>query len=207
MTRPTETQRHLLLTFSLSSLALLLAVIFRTADRTAAALAMVLSTLGDLALMDFRGFFSKRLRNAFVCGGLFFMLSHVVYAAAYLLLLRSASVKGSPIGTVTALLLGAAAYLSLLLMSANNKCFGLKKSTVLFAYAAIAVLDMAAVFSASFALAGQGSAWRLCGAAGILSFLVSDYFIGMDRVADDPSLDRYIWAFYPIGQLLLIAAA
>ncbi|MCQ2427748.1 MAG: lysoplasmalogenase [Clostridia bacterium] len=207
MKKPNGTQFHLFLSLSLVAFSLLLALVFQTCDRWIAAAAMLFSSFGDLSLMNLHGWFTKHRLHSFVCGGILFMISHLLYAAAFSALLRRNDVLPSVIGIATAILVGIAACLALLCMGAKKQSLTLTKASLLLLYAALLLFDMTAVFAVSFSLAGRGSVWRLFSAAGILFFAVSDFFIGMDKVADSPSLTRFIWIFYPIGQFLLLLAA
>ena len=56
----------------------------------------------------------------------------------------------------------------------------------------------------SYAYSARGMA--IISAVGVFSFLLSDYFIVMEKVCDIKSkvLRELIWWFYPVGQILLI---
>lgn len=198
--------RNLVISLSLLLFAALLAIFLPFPHRILAACAMLFSTLGDLALMNYRKFFSRHTPSPFVTGGLFFMVSHVLYAFAYANLLSSLGARLSAAGLGCAVGLGAVAYLSLIAMSAKSRHLTAKKAILLALYASFEFADCA--FVLSFALWGEANGLlRAAGAAGILSFIASDYFIGMNKMASNASLTRFVWVFYPIGQALMLLAA
>ena len=156
---------------------------------------MLFSTLGDLALMDFRRFFSRHTRSPFVTGGILFMLAHLLYASAFASRARGVFCAA---GVLTAVTMGIGVYLSLILMSRRNGYLTGKRALLLLLYATSEFADCAAVFACGFPLPAS---------PGIVLFIVSDYFIGMDKAAGDGRLTRYIWLFYSLGQLLLLLGA
>lgn len=182
---------HLTISLSLLMLAAVLLILRPSAHRALLAGGMLFSTLGDMALMNYRGWFSKHTPSAFVTGGVLFMAAHAGYAAAF-----AVGARGTfqVVGSAAAAALGAAAYASLLVMSRANGCLTGKKAALLLLYAAFEFVDCAFVFAAGAPVA----------AAGIVLFIVSDYFIGMDKVAGDSRLTKSIWLFYVPGQLLIL---
>ena len=198
--------RNFWISAAMSLFALILFAAFPSAHRGLALTAMLLSSFGDLALMNFRGFFSRAFRNAFVTGGILFMIAHLFYAAAFTVLLYGQGSRASLPGIGAALALGAILYVSLIIMARHRGCLRRKKALLLLLYAAFEFADCTAVFTACFAL-GIDRPQYLAGAVGIVLFIASDYFIGMDEVAGDRSLTKYIWLFYTSGQILMLLAA
>ncbi len=192
---------HLRISLSLLGLSILMAILFPSAHRTLMIFGMLFSMLGDMALMNWNGVFSKYTPSPFVTGGLLFMTGHVFYGLAYQMPIRQAGRSPFGFGMAAAILLGILTVLSLLLMAKRNGCFSLKKGLLLALYASFEFFDCCMVFACAQAAFAP---CRLCGILGILLFIASDYFIGMDKVANDRSLTKYIWTFYTAGQLLLI---
>lgn len=201
--------KNFLISSAILLLSLLLYTVFPSKHRMYTLFAMMFSTLGDMALMDFKGFFSRHFRNPFIVGGCFFVVSHILYVLAYIYLLRTYTVQPSSIGIIIACGIGTVEILLLILKSQKSGCFSVQKTILFLLYSAVEILDCVFVFAAVFAIGFQEIAylWRIIGAIGACSFLVSDYFIGMEYVAGDASMQRYIWTFYTIGQILMQLAA
>lgn len=203
-----EYPKNFLKSMALFLFSVLLALLFPSRHRLIAALAMLLSSLGDMALMDFRKFFSRHTPSPFIVGGLLFSLSHVLYALAYLSLSRETGAF-SAAGAWSAALIGLLAILSLIALSIRRRRFSLVKALLTALYAAFETLDCVLVFGCVFGLMGLSGPplWRLAGVPGVLSFLVSDYFIGLEKTAGDASFSACVWPLYTLGQFLLLIAA
>ena len=193
--------KHLRISLGLLALSILMAVLFPSAHRTLMIFGMLFSMLGDMALMNWQGLFSRYTPSTFVTGGLLFMTAHIFYGIGYDMPIREAGQTPLNIGLIAGILLGVLTVLSLLWMAKKNGCPSLKKGLLLSLYASFEFFDCAMVFACA---AAGFSFLKLCGILGILSFIASDYFIGMDGVANDRRLTKYIWTFYTAGQLLLI---
>ena len=199
---------NFLISISLLVGSIILAAFFPSSHRGLAAAAMFFSFLGDLALMDYQRLFSRYTPSPFVVGGVLFMISHVFYGFAFLRLASSFQIPYLNNGFAAALITGLLAYLSLILIGKKNEVLTSKRALLLALYAAFEVFDMTCVFSCGYGMMTDGR-WLqgIVAPLGIVLFVISDYFIGMDKVAGNRRLIKYIWLFYPIGQLLLIIGA
>ena len=194
-------QKKLVMSGSLLLFAVACALFLPSKDRVWCLAAMGLSFLGDLLLLDVKEI-RNRVSAYFQLGATAFGMAHICYGAAYLTLL-----KMTEAGAVFNLGSG----ISLTVMACIwtffvGSCLKRKKqgylSVVLF-YILFIGLAFCAVFTYAWA-AGIGQ-WRSAGAVfGAIAFVISDFCLGASRIAGLKRLGRWIWVFYPIGQLLLI---
>ena len=82
--------KRLVTTVFLSVLSMILALADPSAARVLCVPAMLLSSFGDVILMNYRPITRRLPFRGFVAGSTFFLLSHVVYCAAFLVLLNRA---------------------------------------------------------------------------------------------------------------------
>ncbi len=188
------------LTVLMSAFALVLAIVFPSADRWLCFAAMVCSSLGDIFLMNFRGI--RRKLSFPYSGECAFALSHLLYIAAYRTLIRTDGHRLLNPGFLTAvLLIGTAGFV---LMAFAIKKRRAERAMILVCMLYMLVIGAACATVWSYAWSAGG--WRVLGAVGSLSFVVSDYFIGMSRLTGYRGCDDLIWWFYPVGQILLLIA-
>ncbi len=197
--------RTFYLTLSLSALALMLACLFPSPDRIVACCAMLLSTLGDIVLMNLKGYFQGLPFPYFYLGASLFILAHLVYSAAYLIKITSLGYTLINAGFIAALILILAVFLAVTLLALRRKPFDLPLYLVCTLYLLIIGASCAIICSFAYASASLAS----LAAIGALSFFLSDLIIGLDRLAHiaPKNPDRYIWTLYPIGQLLILLCA
>ena len=191
------------LTGLLSLFSLLLALFAGGVDRWICFAAMVLSSVGDIFLMNFKHL-SLRFPNYFVIGAVFFMLSHLVYASAFCCLNRSFGYAPKGVGLYTGIAVALAAlvfFLSLMARSGRLNAYNLAIAVV---YLAVISVNMCSVFNFTFHAAADGHPWRLLSAVGMFSFFLSDCFIGLNMLGGISRYGHLIWWYYPIGQILLL---
>ena len=189
-----------LVTFSLSLLALILFAFFPSLPGGLALAAMLISSLADLILMNFRGMGDRAPVDGFLFGGMLFALAHLVYAVAFVcLFLREAG--GFRLNRGTLIGVGLFVFVSLLLVVWTR----LRKTNVAFLPAGVTYLfflfvDLCAIFTAT---ALGGTLWLSF--AGILLVLLSDWLIMVDKILwiRFPFPTFFIWLTYAPGQLLL----
>lgn len=191
------------LTCLLSIFALLLAIVFRTTDRWLCFAAMLISSCGDVILMNFRNL-SDWMPNSFFVGAGVFILAHFVYIAAFAYLIKKNGYKFAGAGLNTAIVVAVAAFIFFTVLTLMNDSFSVANCILSAVYLAVISVDCAVVFTYTFNQAAQGHAWRLVSAVGMLSFFISDCFIGINFLGGIDSFAHLIWWFYPIGQFLLL---
>ncbi len=192
----------LVLTTLLSALALLRALLNPTPIRWVCFAAMVFSSIGDVFLARLK-ILTARVKNFFVIGSSFFMVSHLLYALCYGMKSAALGVPVWNIGAAAALLLGAAAAFVLISLGIRNK--NTKKLPLVLVYLFVILINCASVFSYAWSCK-PNPASVIC-SAGIFSFLLSDLIIGLNLTAKLHRYDALTWWLYPIGQILLILGA
>lgn len=190
------------LTVLLSSLALVLALLFRTQDRWLCLAAMLLSTMGDLVLMNWKGIGTRMPVPYFYVGAVLFIAAHCFYTAAYASLIRNGGYSfrnpGFWIGIVLILLVGISVSLVYFYrLRFNGMMYGL-----CMVYLCVIGCMLVTVFSYAWSVWGLRSLVAL----GALSFFLSDLIIGLDKLLylTTPRLQDMIWELYPIGQVFLL---
>ena len=144
--------------------------------------AMTCSWIGDILLLNKKG------KHYFEFGALAFGLAHICYGAAYYSLIGEKQCSYIAIGIVLALLI----YFSW-------NCVLKKK----YHYLPIAVVYICLIGLEFVIVMTHGG----LAAVGAISFLTSDFCLGMGRIVGNHRFDKWVWRFYPIGQLLLIMCA
>lgn len=200
---PAKKKSHLIITLSLSLYGILLAAFapHPAPDRYLCAAAMLLSSLGDIVLMNFRPVTDRLRLHGFVAGGAVFGISHIIYAAGFavLNLVRGGSFSNA------GLLAAVAVWAALIIFGAfRYRDAGGSKPLFLpvAGYLTLICADCASVWAAAVSLGGL----RWISAAGIFLFLASDLFIFFDKLLGvrTKNNDLAIWILYPAGQFLLL---
>lgn len=191
----------LILTGTLSALALLLVLICRRPDRLFCLAAMLLSSLGDLLLMRYHPV-SDLVSQPLAAGAGCFMAAHVFYMLAYgsVVLARGQKLIGPGLWTACALFV-----LCLAAFAAGGRAEP-KIWLLAVVYLLFICADGAAVLTRCFPRQGQPLLY-LAGAVGFLLFLASDLCIGARLLMGNDRFGALIWWLYPAGQCLMILCA
>jgi len=185
------------LTIGMSALALILALVYKTPDRWLCFAAMLVSSVGDILLMDISAL-SKKIPHSFVGGASAFMLAHIFYLFAFLSLIRGNGLRWLSPGVWVAVVVGIALLIYILPQVKDGRMLPL-----LMIYLGVILLNCATVFSYSWQTFASDPT-VLLPAIGVFSFLISDVIIGLGVLLLNHKYDGLIWWFYPIGQILLI---
>lgn len=190
-----------ILTVLMSIFAVALALIFRTSDRYLCMAAMIISSFGDVLLMNFRGL-SKFLPDYFTLGAVLFMTAHVFYFTAFLYILRKHHYPVINAGFFFGIGLVTSALILLTYLTVKNG----RLNSGMFALCFIYLIFIGANCCIIFSLAYSAKGIAFLTAVGALSFFISDLIIGFDRLAgiSSPLFDELVWWFYPVGQVLLL---
>ncbi|HBP38839.1 MAG TPA: hypothetical protein DD640_08895 [Clostridiales bacterium] len=197
-----NTGYNLKISLLLVVLAVVLAVVFPTAPRWLKMGAMLISWFADMMLARYAPFTRLMGGYSFMKGAALFMLAHLLYLAAYILLTHSG--RWPVINTGFWLGLAVLAGSLLLLVGAYIKnpvkSPGLLLVGILYSLV-IGILGLT-VFTYAFEKKGVAFLSLL----GIISFMFSDLLIGLEKIGglDFSRRDALVWIFYPLGQLLLI---
>ncbi len=130
-----------------------------------------------------------------------FMAAHVLYAAAFGLLVRRIGKPFVNAGFWIAIGVALAAMIGLLVLYSRSSTHRIDRLVLALAYCLVIGSMGMAVGSYAFAKGG----WAFLAALGALSFMVSDMMIGVSVVGGVkiPYYSELVWTFYPIGQILL----
>lgn len=161
--------------------------------------AVMASTLGDLALMNYNQIPSQLFKGKhFYIGMISFAIAHIFYHFTFTSIMEQTILTTMNVGSYIVLmffifLMPVIAFLP----SEKNVIF----KYAAFIYAACILFGMLAIFTCMFEFGGK----YILSGIGIVLFLISDIFILVREIFKDSELIRkLIWIFYPIGQLLII---
>ena len=193
----------LVLSFLMLFFALVLALVFKSADRLTCLAAMFFSFLGDIAL-NHNSDHSKQTKRDFLLGGIAFIFAHLLYCFAYyqkMMLKGYSFINPGSISVVFALVL-----ISACLIYFKSKIGDFSK---LFwfgvSYLWLTGINYTTIFSYAYSARSIESIAMLGGAL----FLASDLIIGLEKFFGLKSrlARELVWWLYPIGQIIIIAIA
>lgn len=192
---------ELVLTALISLLAIALALAAPTATRLVCIPAMLLSSLGDIILMDYKPITGRLPVRGFIAGASFFAASHVIYTAAFLCSVRGYFNVGAWLGILLFAVTSAAT--AVLCLGKQNGDRGMIPLGILYLF--FIALNFTTVYSCT---ASRGGIFFVS-ALGITLFLISDLIIVLDKIIGTKikNSDLWIWTLYPIGQILLLIGA
>ena len=187
-------------------------------DRLLCAVAMFVSAVGDLFLGHVFSLKKYGITD-FNMGAAAFGAAHLIYALAYVVKMKQNPILMRYInaGTGTAILICVTCLLLFSGICIYRKDY--RYLWVIIAYVCLISVNCTVVLSYAWAYVfqteicpvGTEVSWHLkqingaIGAAvGVLSFLISDVCLGLNRVAGRKGAYKFVWIFYPIGQFLLI---
>lgn len=194
-------KKKLAISAGLVLLAAVCLILFSGCDRLWCLAAMVLSFAGDVLLLNIPAI-RRRIRCYFPLGALAFGIAHVCYGKAYMTLLEAVEGRIST-NTGTAL---AMCVIGVLMGYFAVSAIKRKKYSylpIVFFYLLCIGTAFSSVFTYAYA-AGFTKLRSLGSALGAITFLMSDFCLGASRIAGVKKLGRWIWVFYPVGQVLLI---
>lgn len=191
----------LVLTLLISLTAAVLAAVDPTVTRLLCVPAMLVSSLGDIILMDYKPVTEKLPARGFIAGASTFAVSHVIYFAAFLFSAGNYFNIGAWVGI--ALFAVTAAAIAVLCLSSSGGNRRMMPLGILYLF--FIALNFTTVYSCATARGGR----FIVSAIGVTLFLISDLFIAADSILGKKikNSDFWIWTFYPAGQILLLAGA
>jgi len=193
----------IVLTALLSAFALVRALLDPTPVHLICFAAMAFSSAGDIFLAHLKRL-TDRFKHCFEIGAVLFMISHVLYTLCYGMKLRMQGAILPNGGTVLAVSLGALSAATLITLAVRKE--RTRHLPLALIYLSIIMLNCATVLTFAWPqLLSSFSA--VCAALGVLSFMLSDFIIGLGLAGKINRYDALIWWFYPIGQILLILGA
>lgn len=184
--------------------ALILAAVYRRWDRTLCFTAMFCSTVGDMFNAGFAPLTQFFDVNAVMTGALCFLFAHLLYISAFLYQIRKKKYKLLNPGFYTGCAVFVVSLIVLIVLAARNPYLQTSMLILGVIYLVIISANCAAIFSLAYSQKGV----KLFGAAGALSFFLSDFILGISMIGGIYSalLWSLNWWFYPIGQILILIA-
>lgn len=192
-------ETKLVISSCLGLLALMLCYAFpEVTDKELCFIAMMFSFLGDVSLNCKP--LEKRPHSLLYTGAGFFMIAHLVYASAYYWMIKQESLSIFNHGAFFAIVFMVILYMLTTITVVIAKKIPNKMVIFIFSlYTIVIGINFVTICSYSY-LFGSVSF------IGALSFLVSDFIIGIEtlfKIKSD-TLRKLVWIFYPIGQFLII---
>lgn len=160
--------------------------------------AMFFSFLGDIALNCTP--LENRPHSLLYTGAFFFMISHLVYAAAYNTLIHFAGKQFINPGSYLAYAIMVFIFIiSIICIYISKKSMKLSMIFVFIIYLMMISINFITIYSYSWS-------FKALSFIGATSFLISDYIIGIETVfkIKSDTLRKLVWIFYPVGQVLII---
>lgn len=186
-------------TMLLSAVAIIRYVNFPNTSREICMYAILLSTLADLILMNYKGVPKMIFKKAnFGVGAFVFGIVQILYHICFLKIMGMNALINLNSAGYAALFIGILTVPSLLfIMSERNHIYTIG----VLIYATCLVLNMMAIFNCAYMFGNK----YIFAAMGIVLFMISDIFILIrENVKDSAFIRKLIWIFYPLGQLMII---
>lgn len=192
-----KNKTKILISFSLLVLALTLSILHPQAiDYKLCFYAMIFSFLGDISLNALP--IEKRSHTLLYTGAFFFMISHLIYAQAYISLNLPFAFFNFGFYFAFGLML---ILISISLISIKKSRKTVSSSTLLVfsIYALMISINFISIYSYSWN-------FKALSFIGATSFLISDYIIGIETILKikNDVLRKLVWIFYPIGQIMIL---
>ena len=193
LTRPAK----LIISFSLSILAIVLFLIFKGEQRKKCMYAMLLCTVGDVFMVNT---FNLGSFNTYI-GAAFFMAAHVIYGLCFLQSSKAKNYKIANKGFVIGIIISglAAIVLGILAFTIPSEPQIVMYMLILI-YLSIIAFNLVSQFSYAVA---EGKIRKLLIVAMSL-FLISDFVIFLSMLYITPEYNDFVWATYAPAQLLII---
>lgn len=196
---------NFVLTLLISLYGIILACIFRTPSRIICAAAMLLSSLGDIILMDYKPVTNRLPFRGFTAGAASFGIAHIVYASAFIFTTASSGYNVINRGFFCGIGLSIIALITLIFLMRTKKQDSNVMKVLPFCYLLLISFNLTVIFSCSV----NRGAYGLISGIGALSFFISDLILSIRLVSNIKIKhnEELVWWFYPIGQILLLTGA
>lgn len=189
----------ILISVSLVVLALSLCLAYPNEfDRTICLIAMLFSLIGDICLNCMP--LNKRPHKLLYTGAFFFMIAHLVYASAYTYMIHSSGKEFITPGAYIAYMVMAIIFL------VSIVCIYVTRASTKFPMIVVFLLYLTIVSMNFIAICSYSFTFEAISFIGALSFLISDYIIGIETIfkIKSDTLRKLVWIFYPLGQILIL---
>ena len=187
------------LTSLMSLYAFIMAVTFQTTDRWICFLAMFVSSIGDIIMSNETNVGKKIGKKRLLIGGIFFAAAHILYSVCYYSKNKDRGYGILNTGFYIALCVSFIALITIIILGQKKKN---SPVSYLGAILYLCMISCASTMIFAFSFSAKGIAFLAL--VGSLSFLLSDYIIGVGKFANIKKFDSLVWWLYPIGQILII---
>lgn len=186
----------------LSFYALILFGAFRDAPHLIALFAMLLSSLGDIVLMDFEAITMPLRLRGFVTGAGVFLLAQIMYLSTFIYKMAVGGHKFIVSGVCFTAILFILIYGATVIITIRRHSGGLYLLIPCFFYLLVTSLVCAAVFSYALPTGGRANLSII----GIIFFLISECLTIARHICGirSKAINELTWWFYPLGQILLL---
>lgn len=196
---------ELVLTILLSSLAVVLAVLYHTPDRFVRMTAMLLCTGGDLIIMNFKGV-RRYIKHLLPMGATLFAFGHICYMISYGMLFLYKGYSFMENGSLNGGLIIGILFIGTGMLFGCIACvkWGRKRMIPLvLIYGAVLGANCCMILSYAWAAARTGMLAITAG-IGVITFVISDLGVVMERLDRRHDWHTFVWWLYPVGQILMI---
>lgn len=186
-------------TMLLSVVAVIRCISLPSISREICMYAVLISTLADLILMNYRNVPKTLFKKAnFGVGAFLFGIVQILYHACFLKIMGMTTLDTLNSGGYMALAIGVFVVPSLLfIMSEKSHVYAIG----VLIYATCTLLNMITIFNCAYMFGGR----HIFAVIGIILFMISDIFILIrENMKDSTFIRKLIWIFYPLGQILII---
>lgn len=187
----------MMITAMLSVTAVILYVIFPSDLRKNCMIAMLLSSVGDVFMVNT----PKTGEYSTFIGAGFFIGAHIVYGGGFCREIRKKGKKvtGFPFYLGLGIML-----LSAVLLGVGEFTISAEKKPIMFLLILVYIVAIGYNVCSEFAFSGYEKKLTLILPFSVLLFYITDVFIFLDMLKINDSLRQYVWYFYPVAQLMII---
>lgn len=161
-------------------------------------LAMLLSTMGDLCMMNHMGVPAITFKGKqFYAGMTFFIIAHIFYRQMFRCILPEAISWGIGETVSILFLLAFLVVINLCQLKKDSKIFNVATGL----YTGFIFSNLAAALNCAYYLRGS----YILAFIGVVCFIISDFFLLIrETYRDTPVVRKLVWIFYPLAQILII---
>ena len=160
--------------------------------------AMLLSSMGDLCMMNHMGIPSITFKGKqFYAGMLFFAIAHVCYRQMFRNILPKPIIWGIGETVSVLFLLAFLVVINLCQLKKDSNVFNVATGL----YTGFIFSNLAAALNCAYYLRGG----YILAFVGVVCFVISDFFLLIrETYKDTPTIRKLVWIFYPLAQILII---
>ena len=161
-------------------------------------LAMLLSTIGDLCMMNHMGIPELTFKGKqFYAGITFFTFAHIFYRQMFKKVIQIPISWGLGETVCFLFLLAFLVVMNLCKLTRNSAVFNLATGL----YTGFIFANLAAAMNCAYYVGGK----YILAFLGVVCFIISDFFLLLrETYKDTATIRKLVWVFYPLAQILII---